>query len=62
MWNYVDNSDPAVGNSLFGAAKLVKNTDINKYKYSEYGIGFDMKRTFSFPTGEFGKAVIIFGC
>ena len=24
LWNYVDISDPALGNSLFGAAKLVK--------------------------------------
>ena len=60
MWNYVDSSDPALGSSLFGAAKLVKNANIDKYKYSEYGIGFDMKGTFSFPTGEFGKNVIIF--
>ena len=26
---------------LFGAAKLTKNADISKYKYSGYGIGFD---------------------
>ena len=24
LWNYVDISDPALGNSLFGAVKLVK--------------------------------------
>ena len=27
----------------------------------EYGIGFDLKEMFSFPTGGFGKNVIIFG-
>ena len=61
MWNYKDSSDLTLGNSLFGDAKLVKNADIGKYKYSGYGIGFDMKRMFSFPTGGFGKNGIIFG-
>ena len=51
LWNYVENSDPTIKNSLFGAVKLVKNAYIDKHKYSGYGIGFDMKRTFSFPTG-----------
>ena len=61
LWNYIDGSDPTIGNSLFGAVKLVKNSDIDKYKYSEYGLGFDMKGTFSFPTGGLGKNIIIFG-
>ena len=60
MWNYVGSSNPTLENSLFGAFKLVKNTDIDKYKYSGYGIGFDMKRTFSFPTGGFGKNVFLY--
>ena len=34
LWNYVDSSDPAIGNSLSGAAKLAKYADIDKYKYS----------------------------
>ena len=51
FWKYVDSSDPALRNSLFGTVKLVKNADIDKYKYSGYGLGFDMKETFSFPTG-----------
>ena len=29
LWNYVYNSDPTFGNSLFGAVKLVKNADID---------------------------------
>ena len=61
MWNYINSSNPTLGNYLFGAVKLVKNADVDKYKYSGYGIGFYMKRTFSFPTGGFGKIVIIFG-
>ena len=36
----LDISDPTLGNSLFGAVKSVKNADIDKYKYSGYGIGF----------------------
>ena len=43
------------------AVKLTKNADIDKYKYSWYGIGFDGKRSFSFPIGGFGCNVIIFG-
>ena len=42
-------SDPTLGNSLCGAIKLVKNADIDKYKYSGYDIVFDMKETFGFP-------------
>ena len=46
---------------LFGSVKLAKNNDIDKYKYSGYGIGFDSGGTFSFPNGSFGENVIIFG-
>ena len=53
--------DPKLQNSLFGAVKLVKNVDINKYKYSGYSIGFDMKGTFVFPAIGFGRNVTIFG-
>ena len=44
---------------MFGAVKSTKNTDIENCKYSEYGIGFDKRGTFSFPTGGFGCNVII---
>ena len=43
-------ADPALRNYLFGAAKLTKISDINKYEYSGYGIGFDSEGTFSHPT------------
>ena len=48
-------------NALFGAVKLTKNADIDKYKYSGYGIGFDGKGFYSHPSGGTGRNVIIFG-
>ena len=45
---------------MFGAVKLTKNSDIDKYTHSGYGIGFDRKGNFSFGGG-FGQNVIIFG-
>ena len=41
--NYDICSYPTLENCLFGAVTLTKNADIDKYKYSEYGIGFDRK-------------------
>ena len=54
-------SDPAIKNCLFGAVTLTKNANIEKYKYSGYGIGFDRRSTFSFLSGGFGQNVLIFG-
>ena len=45
---------------MFGAVSLTKNADIDKYKYSRYGIGFDRQGDFSFGN-ELGKNFIIFG-
>ena len=39
----VNSFNFALENCLFGAVKLTKNTDIDKYKYSGYGIGFDSR-------------------
>ena len=61
MLNYVYSSDLTLGNSLLDAVKLVKTTDIDKYKYSRYGIGFDTERTFGLPATGFGRNVINFG-
>ena len=55
------NFDHTLENRLFGAIKITKNSDMNKYKYSGYGVGFDLKRTFSHPTGSFGNNAIFFG-
>ena len=52
------SSYPTLENCFFGAVKLTKNTDIDKYKYSGYGIGFHRKEQFSFGDG-FGQNVII---
>ena len=54
------NDDPILKNSLFGAVRLTKNPNIDKYQYLGYGIGFDRKSSFSIPGGGFGQNVIIF--
>ena len=51
---------PTFENSLFGAAKWFKNADIDKYKYSRYGIRLDRRGIFSVANG-FGRNVIMFG-
>ena len=48
-------------NCLLGAVKLTKHLDVNLYKYSGYGLGFDRKGFCSHPSGGNGKIVIIFG-
>ena len=40
---------------------ITKNADIGKYGYSVYGIGFDRRSSFSFPSNGFGQNVLIFG-
>ena len=57
----LNSSDFVLQNRLFGAINLTKNANIDKYKYSKYGIGFDAKETFSFPSSGFAQHVIIFG-
>ena len=54
------NKDFTLGNDLFGSLKLTKNADLDKYKYSSYGIGFDSSSEFLLPDGSYGKNVIIF--
>ena len=54
-------NDPTLQNCLFGSVTLTKNVDIDKYKCSGYGTGFDRKGVFSFPSGGFGQNVVIFG-
>ena len=57
----LNNFDPTLQNCLFGAVRLTKNRDIDKYQYSGYGIGFDSKGTFSHPAARIGQNAIIFG-
>ena len=40
---------PTLKSCLFGADKLTKNADIDKYGYSGYGIGFDRHGSVLFP-------------
>ena len=58
---YSDANYPTLQNALFGAVKLTKNADIDKYDYSGYGIGFDGKACFPHSSNGDGKNVIIFG-
>ena len=46
---------------MFGAVKLTKNTNPNKYSYSGCGIRFDSCSFISVPNFDWGKNVIIFG-
>ena len=51
---------PVLRNSLLGAVKLVKSADIDKCKYSGYGILSDRRKYFSVPSGGFAQNVMIF--
>ena len=55
------NKGPALKSCLLVEIILTKNTDIDKYRYSGYGIGFDRRSSFSFPGGGFGQNVLILG-
>ena len=54
-------SHPSLLNCLFGTVNITKNADIDKNKYSEYGIGFDRNGIYLLPDGSFGRNVVIFG-
>ena len=58
--NYNISSYPTLENCLFGAVNLTKHVDLDQYKYSGYGIGFNRKGEFSFDYG-FGRNCVIFG-
>ena len=45
---------------MFGAVKLTKHVDIDRYKYSGYGIAFGRKGFFSIDD-KIGRNIIIFG-
>ena len=47
-------------NSLFGAVKLTKSANSDKYSYSGYRMGFDTFVFFSLSDSGIGKIVIIF--
>ena len=61
LWPFNNvGKDFVLGNSLFRAVKLIRNPDPSKYKYSDYGIGFDASGRFSLSNGSgFRKNVIM---
>ena len=48
-------------NCLFGKIKMTKSVDTDKYKYQDYGIGYDSTGNFTHPDGSACNNVIIFG-
>ena len=54
-----NDNDPTLKSCLFGAVTLTKNTDIEKYQYFGYGIGFDTRSSYSLPGGGYGQNVLI---
>ena len=55
------NFDLTFKNCLPGAVTLTKSSDIEKYEYAGYGIGFNSKRTFPHSNGGTGVNVVVFG-
>ena len=54
------NTDFRRDNYLVGSVKLTKNSDLDKYKYSCYGIAFDLRSKSSLPDGNMGRNAINF--
>ena len=46
-WSRDLNPDFTLKDCLFGGVKLAKNVDLDKYVYSGYGIGFNLRSEFS---------------
>ena len=59
-WSRDLNTDFTPKDCLFGAVKLTKNADPDKYNYSGYGIGFDLRLEFSLSDGSNGVKVSLF--
>ena len=48
LWSYIQGADFTLRYSLYGAVKLTKNADFNKYSNYGYGIGFDFYERFCY--------------
>ena len=46
LWPFTVGQYFTLRNSLLGAVKLTANADLDKYKYSDYGIRFDASGNF----------------
>ena len=44
---------------FYGSVKLTKNADLDKYKYTGYGIGLNFYSQFSFTGGSMGKMSLV---
>ena len=55
--NIYINNYPPLEYCSFGAVKLTNHVDVDQYKYSRYGIGFDRKGSYWF-VNEVGRNVI----
>ena len=61
LWPFNFCKDFGWGNSLFGAIKLIKYANLDKYTHSGYGIAFDTRGIFSLSNDSgFVKNLIIF--
>ena len=43
---------------MFGAVKLTKKADLDKYKYSRYDAGFDLRSELPWKDGSVGSVII----
>ena len=59
-WSRDLNTDFTLKDCLFGAVKLTKNADVDKYKYSSYGVQFDSQSAFSLSNSSIRKNVLNF--
>ena len=57
------NADFTLGNCLVGSVKLTKNADLDKYKYSGYGVEFNSRSEYFLPMDidNKGKDILILG-
>ena len=60
-WSRDLNRVFTLGICLFGAVKLTKNTNPDKYGYSGYGNGFDARSQFLWSDSTWGKNVMFLG-
>ena len=54
------NTNFTLNNCLFASVELTKNADLNKNKYSGYGIGFNSCSEFSFTDMEAWEKMSLF--
>ena len=57
-WKRDLNADFTAKDCLFGAVKLTKNLDPDKYSSSRYGIGIDSRSLFSLPSFDWVKILL----